>query len=101
MHFRRYRLSGLRKLLQDAGLTVAHASSLGTLLYPAFRLVKLRNQRYLSEPEEVQRGVVAQAIRKTGRNRPCEWLMAMEAVMRRFVPLPFGIRCLATGVKRG
>ena len=99
LHHRRYRLAGLRQLLEGAGLHVAHASSLGALLYPAFRFVKMRNKRYLSEPEEVQRQVVARAIRKTGRNRLCEWLMAVEAGVRRWLPLPVGIRCLATGVK--
>ena len=61
----------------------------------------MRNKRYLGEPEEVQRAVVARAIRRTGRNRLCEFLMAAEAGLRRLVPLPFGIRCLATGVKPG
>jgi SAM-dependent methyltransferase len=101
MHHRRYRLAGLRDLLQRNGLHVDHASSLGAFLYPAFRFVKLRNKRYLSEPEEVQRQVVAGAIRKTGRNRLCEVVMAVEAVLRSWLPLPVGIRCLATGVKRG
>jgi SAM-dependent methyltransferase len=101
LHHRRYRLAGLRALLEGASLEVVHASSLGALLYPAFRHVKLRNKRYLAEPKEIQRQVVARAIRKTGRNRLCEVLMAIEAGLRRWVPLPVGIRCLATGVKRG
>jgi SAM-dependent methyltransferase len=101
LHHRRYRLGGLRKLLEGAGLHVALASSLGAFLYPAFRFVKMRNKRYLSEPEEVQRQVVARAIRKSGRNRLCELLMTVEAAVRRCLPLPLGIRCLATGVKRG
>jgi SAM-dependent methyltransferase len=101
LHHRRYRLAGLRALLKRAGLDVVHASSLGALLYPAFRYVKLRNKRHLAEPEEVQRQIVARAIRKTGRNRLCELLMAVEAGLRRWLPLPVGIRCLATGVKRG
>jgi SAM-dependent methyltransferase len=99
MHFRRYRLSGLCRLLEASGLRVAHASSLGTLLYPGFWYVKRKNKRYLSEPEEVQRRVVARAIRKTGRNRLLEGVMWVEGVLRRAVPLPFGIRCLTTGVK--
>jgi hypothetical protein len=99
MHFRRYRLSGLCRLLEASGLHVAHASSLGTLLYPGFWYVKRKNKRYLSESEEVQRQVVARAIRKTGRNRLLEGVMWAEGVLRSAVPLPFGIRCLTTGVK--
>ena len=99
MHHRRYELRGLQRLLQECGLSVALASSLGAFLYPAFWYVKRKNRRYLSEPEEVQRRVVAGAIRRTGRNRLCEFVMGAEAVVRRWLPLPFGIRCLATAVK--
>lgn len=99
LHHRRYRLRGLRRLLEGAGFDVAHASSLGTLLYPGFWYVKRKNQRYLSEPAEVQRAVVARAMRATARNRLLESVMWAEALLRQTVPLPFGIRCLGTGVK--
>jgi ubiquinone/menaquinone biosynthesis C-methylase UbiE len=100
-HHRRYKLAGLRALLRDCGLSVVHASSLGAFLYPAFWCVKKRNRRYLSASEAVQRRVVAEAMRKTSRNRLCEFVMAMEAAARRWLPLPFGIRCLATAIKPG
>ena len=48
MHFRRYRLGDLRRLVERAGLRVVFASHLGTLLYPGFRFVKRRNRRYLA-----------------------------------------------------
>jgi ubiquinone/menaquinone biosynthesis C-methylase UbiE len=99
MHYRRYKLSGLRRLLEASGFAVAHASGLGALLYPAFRHVKKKNQRYLEAPEEVQKEIVARAIQKSGRNRFCELLMWLERWLRGIVPLPFGIRCLATCVK--
>jgi SAM-dependent methyltransferase len=99
MHYRRYRLSGLRRLLTDGGFTVEHASSLGALLYPGFWWVKRRNRRYLDAPEDLQKQVVARAIRKSGRKRLFEALMWVESCLRRVVPLPFGIRCLATCVK--
>jgi ubiquinone/menaquinone biosynthesis C-methylase UbiE len=99
MHYRRYSLSGLRRLLEGAGLSVVHASSLGAFLYPAFQLVKKKNKRFLSEPEDVQKQIVARAIRKTGRNRLFEGLMWLESCLSRMVPLPVGIRCLATCVK--
>jgi ubiquinone/menaquinone biosynthesis C-methylase UbiE len=99
LHHRRYHLSGLRRLLEESGFHVAHASSLGAFLYPAFRYVKMRNRRYLEAPEEVQKEVVARAIQKSGRNRLCEALMWVEGVVRNWLPLPFGIRWLATCVK--
>ena len=100
MHYRRYELSGLRRLLEDAGLSVVHASHLGAFLYPGFWYVKRKNKRYLSAPEEVQKEIVAGAIRKTGRSRLFEGVMWLEACLRRWTAFPFGIRCLATGVKR-
>jgi ubiquinone/menaquinone biosynthesis C-methylase UbiE len=100
-HRRRYELADFRSILQQSGFRVVHASSLGAFLYPAFWYVKKRNRRFLSASEEVQRRVVAEAMRKTSRNRLCEFVMAVEAVARRWWPLPFGIRCLATAVKPG
>jgi ubiquinone/menaquinone biosynthesis C-methylase UbiE len=99
MHYRRYRASGLKQLAKRSGLDIAHSSSLGALLYPAFWFVKKRNRRYLVESEAVQKQIVARAIKKTGRSRLMEGVMWVESKLRKVVPLPFGIRCLATCVK--
>lgn len=99
MHFRRYRLKELRRQLEGVGFEVPFASSLGTLLYPGFWLVKQRNRKYLAEPPEVQRRVVEQSIRQTGRNRLMEGVMVCEDFLRKVIPLPVGIRCLATARK--
>jgi SAM-dependent methyltransferase len=100
MHSRRYQLRGLCGLLRDAGFSIAHASHLGALFYPGFWYVKRRNQRFLTAPEEVQQQLVARAIRTTRRHRLCEAVMWVEDRLRRWVTFPFGIRCLATAVKR-
>ncbi len=99
LHHRRYTLAGLRAVLGQEGFTVAHASSLGALLYPGFWCVKRRNQRYLAAPEAVQREMVARSIRATARNRLLEGVMWLEDRLRAVLPLPVGIRCLATCVK--
>jgi SAM-dependent methyltransferase len=101
MHYRRYQLRGLCGLLSAAGFTIAHASHLGALFYPGFWYVKRKNKRFLSAPEEVQQQVVARAIRKSGRNRLFEAVMWVEDRLRNWFRFPFGIRCLATGVKGG
>jgi SAM-dependent methyltransferase len=101
LHYRRYRLGELCRKVEAAGLRVARASHLGTLLYPGFWLVKRRNRRHLAAPEEVQKQLVAGAIRKTGRNRLLEGVMWLEERLRAVVPLPVGIRCLVTCVKPG
>ena len=100
MHYRRYELSELRHLLERAGLSVVHASHLGAFLYPGFWYVKRKNKRYLAATEAVQQEVVAGAIRKTGRNRLFDAVMCLEAGLRHWMSFPFGIRCLATAVKR-
>ena len=101
MHYRRYELSGLCRLLEQAGLSVVHASHLGAFLYPGFWYVKRKNKRYLSAPSDVQWQVVAGTVRKTRRNRFFDGVMWVEACLRRWMSFPFGIRCLATAVKPG
>ena len=96
MHYRRYELAGLIRMLEGVGLKTVHASNLGAFLYPGFRFVKKRNQRYLDAPEDVQREIVARTIRKSARNRLFEGVMWVESCVRDWTPLPFGIRCLAT-----
>jgi SAM-dependent methyltransferase len=99
LHYRRYTLNGLCTLLRGAGFSITHASHLGALFYPGFWYVKRKNKRFLEAPEEVQQQVVARAIQKTGRSRLCEAVMWVEDRLRRWFRFPFGIRCLATGVK--
>lgn len=99
LHHRRYRLRDLCNLLRRAGLTISFASYLGMLVYPAFWWVKRRNQRYLSAPAEIQQQLVAQAMRQSRRSRFMESLFRLEDQLRRWLPFPFGIRCVATCVK--
>jgi ubiquinone/menaquinone biosynthesis C-methylase UbiE len=101
MHYRRYELAGLVRLLKGADLSVVHASNLGALLYPGFWYVKKKNQRYLDAPENMQKEIVARAIRKSARNRLFEAVMWVESCLRSWAPLPFGIRCLVTCRKAG
>ena len=59
------RARGREVTLEPRGLRVVHASSLGALLYPGFWYVKKKNKRYLDAPEELQKEIVARAIRKS------------------------------------
>jgi SAM-dependent methyltransferase len=95
MHHRRYDLDGLTRLMEAERFRISFASHLGTLLYPGFWLVKMRNRRYLEAPPELQRQVVTRSITTT--SRPImHWIMSFERQLRNFVHLPFGIRCLVT-----
>jgi SAM-dependent methyltransferase len=97
MHRRRYTLSGLRQLLAGAGFEIARASHLGVLIYPAFYLVKRRNQRFLSRDQALKRQVVARNIRSTGTSKLLDLVIRAELMLGRSVSWPFGIRCVVTG----
>jgi SAM-dependent methyltransferase len=90
MHHRRYALEELIAKARAAGFTILSASHLGFLLYPAFALVKRRNQR--KGEVDVKANIAVSA----GDNPLLHFLMRIEDGLRRLVPLPFGIRCLVT-----
>jgi len=99
MHHRRYTLSGLCRLLQDAGFTIARRSHLGCFLYPAFSLVKRYNRRFGARPESAQKARVAANIRSTSRSLPLEVAAGLETFLSRWVSFPVGIRCVVTAVR--
>jgi SAM-dependent methyltransferase len=99
MHWRRYTLRELVSLMEGVGLRVVDRSHLGFFLYPGFRWVKKRNQRFLNEPPEVQRGLVEKNIQSTGSNPLLHVLMRFELALGRAIRYPWGIRCLVTAMK--
>jgi SAM-dependent methyltransferase len=90
MHHRRYALEELTAKAKATGFSIISASHLGFLLYPAFALVKRRNQR--KGAADVKANIAVSA----GDNPLLHLLMQIEDGLRRLVPLPFGIRCLVT-----
>jgi SAM-dependent methyltransferase len=98
-HFRRYTLDGLCALVKNAGLVVERRNYLGSLIYPAFRLAKLRPQNRKQSPAEIK-GHVEKAIRSTTRfNAIGHMVMAVEAALRNVIEFPKGIRCIVTARK--
>jgi len=95
-HFRRYRMRDVVQRVRSAGLEVVERSHLGCLLYPAFWIVKKRNQRHLNAPPDVQKGIVAGNMRQAHDSALMNLLMRAESQLRHLVYLPFGIRCLLT-----
>src|SRR5262249_33076466 len=65
MHWRRYRCGDLCAALQKAGFEITYRSHLGFFLYPAFRRVKRRNARHLTEDPASQRKRVEREIHNT------------------------------------
>lgn len=99
MHFRRYKLAKLCKLITERGFKVSNRSHLGTLIYPAFFLAKLWNKRLLSKPDIEQRQLMEKKIRQTSKNKLLSALMHMELVLGKWISYPFGIRCLVSCIK--
>ena len=96
MHFRRYRMADLLKILRTAGFEVAGKSHLGFFLFPGFWLVKKKNQKHLNAEPEVRRKMVQQSIRSHRSSAIRHAVMRLESKLRRFIYFPFGIRCLVT-----
>jgi len=99
LHFRRYTTGEIEGIFRRAGFEIPEISHLGFFLYPFFRAVKLRNRRFLKEPPDVQRRVVAANILKSGNSVLPGLVMRIEEFLRRWTPLPRGIRCLLTAYK--
>lgn len=97
MHHRRYTLRELVRKAETAGLVSLFAGHLGFFLYPAFAFVKKRNQRRrASGRADSIRAVKSNIAVSAGDNPLLHRLMRVEDALRRFVPLPCGIRCLLT-----
>lgn len=97
-HFRRYDIRELAAKLRNAGFSVKRQSHLGFLLYPAFAIVKRRNQR-----REWSRGdpnaLVKAQVSDTSSSRLLKIIVAIEKALGSQVSFPIGIRCLAIGSK--
>jgi SAM-dependent methyltransferase len=94
LHFRRYRLAELREKLEGAGFAVERQSHLGFFLYPAFAMVKRRNQRKLAKQSDPAEVVKNQASR-TSKSRLVSFAVKLETALGKVVSYPIGIRCLA------
>jgi len=97
MHYRRYKLGGLRKLFLQEGFLVLRQSHLGFFLYPGFFAVKqLRRKKRADIPNEEIATLVSQNINQTGGNPLFQALMNLELFIGKAISYPFGIRCLIT-----
>lgn len=98
-HFRRYKLPGLCKVIEAAGLKVERRNYLGALIYPAFYLAKKLSQNS-PKPAAEREKHVANAIGATSRLNPVgHAVMAFEEMLSRAVEFPRGIRCVVTARK--
>jgi len=96
LHFRRYSMAYLIGRLRTAGFEILNRSHLGFFLYPAFRIVKKRNRKYLSSAPETRRIVLKESIARSGNSGAMHAIMRLESMLRNWVYYPTGIRCLVT-----
>jgi SAM-dependent methyltransferase len=98
MHFRRYDMGGLVRLLTLAGFVVERRSHLGFFLYPIFYAVKRLNQlRYPTGKPVNEKALAASMIEATRKtSRIMTWVMSFESMLRQYVYFPWGARCLVT-----
>jgi SAM-dependent methyltransferase len=97
MHFRRYDMHWLTRLLRKAGFTIESRSHLGFFLFPAFYLSKRLNQlRHPARADVDEMRTVSRMISTTQSSSLMRYVMAAESALRQHVYLPVGIRCLVT-----
>jgi SAM-dependent methyltransferase len=97
MHFRRYTMPGITKVLRDAGFTIARRRHLGVSLYPPFWATKKWNRRF---PPKAGRERLESTISTTRSLTPFVGpILKVEQLLLERIYVPFGIRCLVTAVK--
>jgi hypothetical protein len=82
--------------LRTAGFEILDRSHLGFFLYPAFRMVKKRNRKYMRSAPEMRREVLRRSIARSGNNGAMHAIMRLESMLRNWVYFPAGIRCMVT-----
>jgi ubiquinone/menaquinone biosynthesis C-methylase UbiE len=96
LHFRRYRMPDLLNRLRTSGFEIVARSHLGFFIFPAFWMVKKRNQKYLKASAKIQQEVVRRSIGSHSSSRLMHAIMRLESKLRKLIYYPFGIRCLVT-----
>jgi SAM-dependent methyltransferase len=98
MHHRRYDMRPLVNLIERAGFVVERRSHLGFLVFPIFSLAKRLNQIRYRHRGDVDAAHVASHMIATSRrpNTLMNAVMDLERMLRRYIYLPWGIRCLVT-----
>jgi SAM-dependent methyltransferase len=98
-HHRRYGMSELINRLEAAGFEIVSKTHLGFFVYPIFWLAKKKN-RWSKSSATKDKTLTLQTLRAGRRSKILEISFYLEDLARRFIYLPFGIRCLVTARKR-
>lgn len=99
MHWRRYDMPGLERLVRSAGLAIERRSHLGFFSYPGFVVAKRLRKARPAKEQELDAHVQTSITQSNRLGSVAGRLMAAEAMLRRRAYLPWGIRCLVTARK--
>jgi SAM-dependent methyltransferase len=107
MHYRRYVLGNLVKMVGNIGFKIVAHSHLGVFLYPGFWLVKKKNRlldalqpnRSIDERASKDEAIISEEIRSTGGKSFFQKIMKLELFLGKGITYPFGIRCVLTAIK--
>lgn len=93
-HYRRYSRRELARRAAQSGFEVLDDAYLGSLVFPAFWVVKKRNRRKAANAgPEARRQIVEADIARTQDSRIGHWAAAAERrLLERGVRIPFGVR---------
>jgi SAM-dependent methyltransferase len=100
LHYRRYSRQEAITKARSAGFDVETASHLGFFVYPAFSLVKKRNQKKTALSDAEMQRIVGEQIRGSRGSRLMTAVFAVEHWLGKFVSYPCGIRCILVCKKR-
>jgi ubiquinone/menaquinone biosynthesis C-methylase UbiE len=98
-HFRRYDLRGLKQMSHGCGFVFSKSTHLGFCIYPAFKLIKLRNKRENKHLDSYQKQITMKTQIRFGGpivNRILFAVMLFELYLGKTISYPWGIRCALT-----
>jgi ubiquinone/menaquinone biosynthesis C-methylase UbiE len=97
-HFRRYNLKELCDIARKSKFKIIHGSHFGFFIYPAFKFVKLRNQRSADKKISYTKKSVKELIHMGGpfNDYVLYWIMLFEIYLGKLIRYPTGIRCVLT-----
>lgn len=101
-HFRRYNLMDLIRMAKKSKFVCTEASHLGFFIYPAFKLMKLRNIQKPIRNDSQKQASIRNLIHLGGPmvNKFLFLLLRIELHIGKYTSYPRGVRCLIT-IKKG
>lgn len=95
-HFRRYDMGDLTSKLTRAGFSINGKSHLGFFVFPAFWSL-VQGRKMMRTQSKATEGDVLKSRIKVGRKSAAQaMIFSLETALRPYLPMPFGVRCLAT-----